>query len=113
MRALPLTVSSAPGRGRIFLRVLEPERAEALFQPWIQALLPATIEQLGEDRVHERLEMVRVANSRAAERVPDVGKFAVFDAVETNIGHPARVLRRARSASPRPAAMLDNIDQKL
>ena len=89
----PSPIDIAGGRGGIFSGVFKPECAEALFQPRIQAFLTAPIEQFGKYRIHERFEMVRVTYGRAPKCVPDVGKFAVFDAVETNIGHPARLLR--------------------
>ena len=83
----------AGSRCGIFPGVFKPERAEALFQPRIQAFFTAAIEQFGKDRIHQRFEMVRVAYGRASEGVPDIGELAVFDAVETNVGHPVRLLR--------------------
>ena len=89
----PSPIDIAVGRGGILSRVFEPERAETLFQPRIQAFLTAPIEQFGKYGIHERFEMVRVAYGRSAKSVPNVGEFAVFDAVETNVGHLARLLR--------------------
>jgi hypothetical protein len=90
-------IDIAAGRFGIFFRVFKPERAESLFQPRIQAFLTAPIEQFGKYRIHERFEMVRVTYSGASKGIPDVGEFAVFNAVETNIGHPARLLRSLRT----------------
>ena len=109
----PSPIEIAAGRFGIFSRVFKPERAESLFQPRIQAFLTAPIEQFGKYRIHERFEMVRVTYSGASKGIPDVGEFAVFDAVDTNIGHPARLLRSLRTISARVGATLNNIEERL
>jgi hypothetical protein len=54
--------------------------------------------------------MIRVPDGRAPKGVPDVGEFAVFDAVETNIGHPVRLLRRMRTVSAADRIRPNSID---
>ena len=55
--------------------------------------------------------MVRVTHRCAAEGVPDVCEFAVFNAVEPNIGHCARLLRGSRTGSSALRRRLDSIVQ--
>ena len=105
-------VGSTTGGGGIFSGVFKPERAKALLEPRIQTLFTAPIEQFSKHGVHERFEMVGVTYCRASKGVPDVCELAVFDAVEPNIRHRARLLRGARAGQLGAALLLDSIAQE-
>jgi hypothetical protein len=105
-------VGSTTGGGGVFSGVFKPERAKALLEPRIQTLFTAPIEQFSKHGIHERFEMVRVTYRRASKGVPDVGELAVFDAVEPNIRHPARLLRGTQAGSSARRLLLDSIAQR-
>jgi hypothetical protein len=87
--------------GGVLLGIRQAERPESFFEPRFEALV-AACDQFAKTLVHKPLKVIGVTSGGTAERVPDIGELAIFQALESDVTHAVALCKMcaARRLSP-------------